>query len=227
MKLLTLGAVAALGGCSRTVYDLFPGGSGDPVGSGGGCALNDCGEGDTEPYGDGDGDSSVDPTGLPGGATGEGTDLCKPAILTGRTLQMLRFKQSGNCVRQGEPTLIGNDPAYLVVTGECNQEHEAAWVTLPDPYSALQFRNEASALNLDVRLAASASGTPLVLYQPHALYNQRFLPILKDNTGFLLSPRHAEQQCLTEVAGGVEIWPCNATLATQRLELIDCVDLTP
>lgn len=216
--------VALICGCSHTVYDLFPGSS-DPVGTGGGCEVGDCGSGDTDPYnyGDGDGDS----TGLPGGASGEDHNKCEPTLLTGQPLYAVRFAQSGKCILQGEPTLIGTDPANLIVTGECSQAREALWVVLADNYNALQFRNEASNLNLDVRYAAPTSGTPLVLFEPHALYNQRFLRTQESDTRFKLSPRHAEQQCLTEVQGGVEIWPCNPTATTQQLELLDCAALNP
>jgi hypothetical protein len=82
-------------------------------------------------------------------------------------------------------------------------------------------------MNLDVRYAAPTAGTPLVLYAPHPAYNQRFGQTLTTEGDFLLAPLHASTMCLTEIDGGVEIWPCNPTVPAQHLELVECADIAP
>jgi len=100
-------------------------------------------------------------------------------------------------------------------------------VVIDQGNGGLSYRNESVGMNLDVRYAAPTAGTPLVLYAPHPVYNQRFGQTLTTEGDFLLYALHASTMCLTEVSGVVEIWPCNPAAAAQHLELVDCADIAP
>jgi len=112
-------------GCSRTMYELFPVEDIVGPGSGGTCSVDDCGQGDGDEYYPPT-TTTTDPTttattdiDTAGGDPGMPEDPCISTQIAGQPLQMLRFVESGRCVRQGDPTTINGEPAYLVVTGPC------------------------------------------------------------------------------------------------------------
>jgi len=145
----------------------------------------------------------------------------------GEALYMLRFTESGNCLGRGAFTALGTDPGYFIETHVCTQRPRDAWVAIDQGGGAFSYRNESVGMNLDVRYAAPTAGTPLVLYAPHPVYNQRFGQTITTEGGLLLSPLHAATMCLTEVGTGVEIWPCNPAVPAQHLEVVDCADIAP
>lgn len=228
--------------CSETIYDFFPP-EGSSDGTGGDCTSDSCGSASGGATG---GDSGTDSSTTEGGSTSETSattaettgyagdpntdeplDSCTSVTIEGEPLQMLRFTQSGNCIGRGVATILGGQAGYLVTTQPCTQRPRDAWVVLDEPGGVMTFRNESVGMNLDVRFAAPTGGTPLVLFLPHPAYNQRFGKVIENETDFQLAPQHAVTMCLTEVGGGVEIWPCNAAALAQHIELVACEDIEP
>ena len=218
--------------CSNTVYDFFPEEEGPETGSGGMCGQGDCTTGTTDSGGSGGtgGTGGVTETGS-GGLMGEGGDLgsgggdpCQSRLFPETPLQLLRFVESGNCILRGEETVFIYDPGFTVVTGPCSMDPGALWSVRPYA-SAQAYRNEDTNLNLDVRFSGYTEGTPLVLFSPHGSFNQRFQNVFPDDSGVLLAAKNTSGMCLMEVNAGVEIWPCDATLAAQRIETVSCEDM--
>ncbi len=218
--------------CSNTVYDFFPEGANPSTGTGGGCAVAGCttgfgatatsdsGSETTNGGPSGSGGHSID-TGSAGAPPNEDTDACMSKVFPDAPMLLIRFTQSGNCIRKGDPIPLGEDTGFAIETGACTQAPEGMWTANPYPY-ALSFRNEAVNLNLDVQFSSPAGGTPLVLYDPHPGYNQRFGKLGETASSFLLSPRFTQDMCLTEINGRVEIWPCNSAVGGQLIEFVDC-----
>jgi hypothetical protein len=89
------------------------------------------------------------------------------------------------------------------------------WQLIASELGSFQFRNVATAFNLDIQFSSSDSGTLAVLFSPHELYNQRFVLRERIGSAFEVSPLHARLQCLTLRDSLVAIWPCNIDDAGQ------------
>jgi len=200
--------------CTETPYQFFP--QSGPGPSSGGA------------QGSGTGGLTGGSGGVPagaGGALGMGGDLaasdCQSVLEPTRTAYQLQTS-SGRCVSLGEYAPLLGEVAFAVVIDECTGALGQRWTMEAMEYGAIVFSSEGVVLNLDVRFAASDDGTPVVLYTPHRLYNQRFVQITAEDGTFTLSPLHAQTKCLSERGNGLELWPCDAAATDQTFELIAC-----
>ncbi|HYJ08384.1 MAG TPA: RICIN domain-containing protein [Polyangiaceae bacterium] len=122
-----------------------------------------------------------------------------------------RFILSGEtgCLRRGEATTVFGNPAFTTeLSADCSTAR-AQWDLTPALAGSFTLRNVDTQLSLDVRTAADAPGTPIVLYEPTTFDNQRFWLRERTSNRFELAPLHAPSLCAEARSGAVEIWPCD------------------
>ena len=152
-------------------------------------------------------------------------------------LERLQLAVSGLCVEVGDwaPLLLDDDtwaPSYRTALTTCRESLRQSWAIQllsgdDGQGEGYEFRNESTNLNLDVRFASPNEGTPIVLYQPHRLYNQRFTLKAGQNGTFKLSPLHAPEMCLAEVEASLELAPCTVGFNEQSFRRVGCRDAPP
>lgn len=128
------------------------------------------------------------------------------------------------CLRGGEATTVFGDPAFATeLSADCSSAR-AQWDLTPALAGSFTLRNVDTQLSLDVRTAADDPGTPIILYEPNTLDNQRFWLRERDSETFEMAPRHAPLLCAEARATGVEIWSCDATESRQnfRFKRVSC-----
>jgi hypothetical protein len=122
-----------------------------------------------------------------------------------------RFSLSAEsgCLRRGGPTSVFGNPAVdIELSADCTSP-AAQWDLTPAVAGTFTLRNVENQLSLDVRAAADVPGTPIILYDPNTLDNQRFWFRPRGET-YELAPRHAPTLCAkARASGAVEIWPCD------------------
>lgn len=235
------GWLLAASGCGKTGYDLF-----SSLEAGDGNPPLASGDGDPGPAGDGDGDRGMggEPSRCPGlgcggaftfvtdepddffdfgwgGSPTGSADPCRSQHLPGVFLVKLRFLESGMCLTPGPDIEIGDATGRRVELEPCQQDEAQYWIIVTDAFGAWEIRNEMTQMNLDIEFAATDDGTPLVLFEPHSLFNQRFAP-LGDGMSMRLQPRSTYYSCLTQVERAVSIWPCDFQAADQEVEIVAC-----
>jgi hypothetical protein len=151
-------------------------------------------------------DAVVEDRLVPSGSAGSGSiatvacdePLAGRFMLTGET----------GCLRRGDPTTVFGDPAYATeLSADCTSAL-AQWDLTPALAGTFTLRNVETQLSLDVRTAADVPGTPIILYEPNTLDNQRFWLRERSSGAYELAPRHAPTLCAEARVTGVEIWPC-------------------
>ena len=124
-----------------------------------------------------------------------------------------RFSLSAEsgCLRRGEPTSVFGNPAVEIeLSADCTTP-AAQWDLTPAVAGTFTLRNVENQLSLDVRAAADVPGTPIILYDPNTLDNQRFWFRPRGGGTYELAPRHAPTLCAkARATGAIEIWPCDA-----------------
>jgi hypothetical protein len=136
----------------------------------------------------------------------------------------LRAVQTSLCLSMGAPTLVFGDPAFMTEMLKDCASLLAQWDLTPSFGDTYTLRNVESQLSLDVRTGADTPGTPLILFAPNTLDNQRFELRPRAKNDYELSPRNAPTLCAQPAAGGVQIWPCQASNLGQsfQLDLLSC-----
>ena len=128
------------------------------------------------------------------------------------------------CLRRGAATSVfGNAAFFTELSADCTSDR-AQWDLTPAVAGTFTLRNVEDQLSLDVRAASDVPGTPIIVYDPNTLDNQRFWFRPRKDTRFELAPRHAPGLCAEARASGVEIWPCQADDAAQafRFARVSC-----
>jgi hypothetical protein len=116
----------------------------------------------------------------------------------------------GACLRRGEPTSVYGNAAFLTeVSADCSTAR-AQWDLTPAVAGTFTVRNVEDQLSLDVRAASDLPGTPIIVYDPNTLDNQRFWFRPRSAATYELAPRHAPTLCAKARNNAVEIWPCDA-----------------
>jgi hypothetical protein len=138
-----------------------------------------------------------------------------------------RFTLSlGNaCLRRGEATKVFGAPAFLVeLSADCTTAR-AQWDLTPALGGSFTLRNVEGQLSLDVRAAADLPGTPIIVFDPNTLDNQRFWFRPRTSDTYELAPRHASTLCAEMRGSGVEIWPCDTNNPAQafRFARVSCL----
>lgn len=119
------------------------------------------------------------------------------------------------CLRRGEPTSVYGNAAFLTeLSADCSTAR-AQWDLTPAVAGTFTVRNVEDQLSLDVRAASDLPGTPVIVYDPNTLDNQRFWFRPRSGETYELAPRHAPTLCARARNTGVEIWPCDTNDAGQ------------
>jgi hypothetical protein len=137
-----------------------------------------------------------------------------------------RFVLTGEtgCLRRGEATSVFGNPAFTTELSVDCTSARAQWDLTPARSGSFTLRNVDTELSLDVRTAADAPGTPVILYGPTTFDNQRFWLRERTNKTFELSPRHAPSLCAEARGAAVEVWPCDPAVLGQsfRFARLSC-----
>jgi hypothetical protein len=130
---------------------------------------------------------------------------------------LLISRVTGTCLSQGAPTTVFGMPAFETAFSSDCTIPEVEWqlvaTTTPNVFSVLHV---ATGDVLDVRLAQTTAGTPLILYPPTQLSNQRFLRRLRGAPYYDFEPQNAPMSCVQEIAGTCQIWPCGPAVTPQE-----------
>lgn len=132
--------------------------------------------------------------------------------------------QSG-CLRRGDLTSVFGNAAFLTeLSADCTTPR-AQWDLTPAVAGTFTLRNVEDQLSLDVRAASDVPGTPIIVYDPNTLDNQRFWFRPRSRDSYELAPRHAPTLCAEARGSGVEIWPCdtNNTAQAFRFARVSCM----
>lgn len=148
------------------------------------------------------------------GASNAGGEACDEPLAGRFTLSA-----EAGCLRRGAATTVFGNPAFLTELSADCESALAQWDLTPAVAGTFTLRNVETQLSLDVRAAAEIPGTPIIVYDPNTLDNQRFWFRARSAGGYELSPRHAPLLCAEGRAGGVEARPCRASVPAQTFHL--------
>jgi Ricin-type beta-trefoil lectin domain-like len=129
------------------------------------------------------------------------------------------------CLRRGEPTTVYGNPGFMTeLSADCSTPR-AQWDLTPAVAGTFTVRNVEDQLSLDVRAASDLPGTPIIVYDPNTLDNQRFWFRPRSGETYELAPRHAPTLCAKAFGTEVEIWPCDTNDAGQafRFAGVSCL----
>lgn len=129
------------------------------------------------------------------------------------------------CLRRGDATTVYGNAAFLTeLSADCNTPR-AQWDLTPAVAGTFTVRNVEDQLSLDVRAASDLPGTPIIVYDPNTLDNQRFWFRARSSETYELAPRHAPTLCAKARGDGVEIWPCDTNDVSQtfRFAGVSCL----
>jgi hypothetical protein len=128
------------------------------------------------------------------------------------------------CWRRGEPTTVFGAAAFSTeLTADCTSAR-AQWDLTPALEGTFTLRNVDDQLSLDVRAASDLPGTPIIVFDPNTLDNQRFWFRPRASRMYELAPRHAPTLCAEGRGSEVEIWPCDTNNPAQafRFARVSC-----
>jgi len=135
------------------------------------------------------------------------------------------FSLQNACLRRGELTSVFGNPAFLTeLSADCTTAR-AQWDLTPALEGTFTLRNVEDQLSLDVRAFSDVPGTPIIVYDPNTLDNQRFWFRPRARGAYELAPRHAPTLCAEAQGSTVEIWPCdtNNTAQAFRFARVSCL----
>jgi hypothetical protein len=133
-------------------------------------------------------------------------------------LNRYRFRSlaDSRCLSAGAATTVGGLAAYEVTTESDCMAAAATWQVLESTSGSFELRNVLVDFNLDVEYAEIEVGTPMVLFSPHGLENQKFrLTPVSDGT-MTIAPRVAFDLCVQGDESGVFLNSCVPGGATQK-----------
>lgn len=125
------------------------------------------------------------------------------------------LRAATGCLTLGAPTMVFTEPAFSTELSTDCDTSRAQWDLTPSVAGSFTLRNVESELSLDVRAFSDLPGTPVILFGPNTLDNQRFFVRPRAAGAYELAPRHAPGLCAEARGGAVEIWPCDSSLDDQ------------
>jgi hypothetical protein len=114
------------------------------------------------------------------------------------------------CLRRGEATTVYGEPGFLTELSADCVSVRAQWDVTPALAGTFTVRNVDNQLSLDVRAASDLPGTPVIVFAPNTLDNQRFWFRPRADATLELAPRHAPTLCVSARAGSVSMQTCEA-----------------
>ena len=210
-----LGALALLTACKTTPLDVV---YATDVG-----AVADAGagaEGGAAPGGGAGGGGGTASGGAPAGTGGN----CSTA---GAPSYWLRSRPSAQCLGQGAVTSVFGNPAYLLDFSTGCRGPEYAWALLPTVVpNVFSLQNLAApGFVMDVQMALTRDGTPVLTYEITGFDNQHFEVRARDTFASELRPQHHPQSCVSATAVSAQIETCDPTDSSQEwlLQRSDCL----
>jgi len=201
-----LGAFALLTACKTTPLDVVYATDVGAVGDGGASAEAGAAAGG----GAGNGGGGAASGGASAGAAGH-------CSTSGPASYVLRSRPSGTCLGQGAATSIFGNPAYTLDFSELCRGQERAWQLLPTAVpNVFSLQNmSAPGYVLDVQMALTRDGTPVLTYAVTGFDNQHFEVRPRDTFASELRPQHHPQSCLSATATSAQITTCDAADSSQ------------
>ncbi|HKO50467.1 MAG TPA: RICIN domain-containing protein [Polyangiaceae bacterium] len=184
------------------------------------------------------GDAASDAAATGGGAGTGGTGAggaaadAGPCSIVGAGQYVLRSRDSGRCLGQGMPTSVFGNPGFLLDFSLDCRRPERSWqlstTNTPNVYTIQNLSPPPPPLPgfvLDVQMAGTRDGTPVITYGQTGFDNQRFEVRARDTFGSELRPQHHPQSCVSATADSAQITGCDPTDSTQAwiLQLSDCM----
>jgi hypothetical protein len=154
-----------------------------------------------------------------------------PCSKVGPGSYVLRSQANGLCLGQGAPTTVFGNPGFLLnFSADCRRS-ERTWqlrsTPTPNVFSIQNLSSPVSvpAFVLDVQMAGTRDGTPVITYGDTGFDNQRFEVRARDAFTSELRPQHHPQSCVSAAAGSAEIAPCTEADSRQawQLQQSDCL----
>jgi hypothetical protein len=142
---------------------------------------------------------------------------------TGRFVLKSAF--NAECLGVGPATTVFGNPAFETAFGDCSEPTQAWDLSAQAGANVFSFKNVISEDSLDVRMAATQSGTPVILYAATGLANQQFAVHTRGASYVELRPQHASSSCVGVAGSSAQIAPCAPSDSTQtwQLERVDCL----
>lgn len=213
-----------MGGSGGTASGASSGGAGN---GGGGGGVSPAGASGAEASGgEADGGRASPSGGEAGSGDASGGEAGGGAMLPCDVPRAGRFTVlgEGGCVLRGDPITVFGSPAFSTeVSADCASTR-AEWDLIPSVAGTFVLRSVDASTSLDVRMGGDSPGTPIIVYEPNSLDNQRFWLRPRGSDAYELAPRHAPFFCAEVRDDHLEIWPCDPeeTAQTFRLALVNC-----
>lgn len=213
-----LGALALLTACRTTPLDV--------VYKVDGAAVADAGAGPADAGAAGNAGSGGAAAGGNAGAGGMAADA-GPCSMVGAGRYALRSQANGLCLGQGAPTTVLNTPGFLLNFDTDCRSLERTWQLLPTAVpNVFSLQNlSPPGFVLDVQMAQTRDGTPVITYGVTGNDNQHFEVRARDSFVSELRPQHHPQSCVSALAASAQILTCSPTDANQAwlLQRSDCL----
>jgi hypothetical protein len=140
----------------------------------------------------------------------------------------LRSVATKKCLAEGASTTVLGTPARLTALVDDCVKDGGVWrlSVTSTPGSRTYYDVEAPSGGdvLDVEMAVTADGTPVIIYRSLGGTNQLFEFRARDSRVFEISPDHARESCISSGTTSTAIWHCDATAIDQEWQLLpaDC-----
>ncbi|HEY0464104.1 MAG TPA: RICIN domain-containing protein [Polyangiaceae bacterium] len=216
---LRLGALALLTACNTTPLDVVYAVDSAAVADAGPDAANPP---DAAP------DAAAGGAGGAGGAGAGGAPAdAGPCSMAGPGRYVLRSRANGLCLGQGAPTSVFGNPGFLLdFAADCRLEARSWQLVATATPNVFTLQNQSPPrFVLDVQMAGTRDGTPVITYGVTGFDNQRFKVRARDTFASELRPQHRPQSCVSASANSAEIAACDPTDSTQAwlLQRSDCL----
>jgi hypothetical protein len=149
-----------------------------------------------------------------------------PCSRVGAGRYVLRSQANGLCLGQGAPTMVFGNPGFLLDFAPDCREPARTWLlvatAVPNVFS---LQNPVSGYVLDVQMAATRDGTPVITYGENNFDNQRFEVRARNAFASELRPQHHPQSCVSATASSAQIATCAPTDPSQAwlLQQSECL----
>jgi hypothetical protein len=158
-------------------------------------------------------------------------DICVDGAASAMAGQFrLRAAATGQCLAVGSTTTVGGNPAWATAMADDCAIAGEIWDLIADgtgiTAGSYEVKSSTTDYALDIRMAATADGTPAILYTSTTNANQRFFFRKRRAGVFELAPGHvsAWASCLSSAPPVPAIARCSSSATDQEWQLVptDC-----
>jgi hypothetical protein len=161
-----------------------------------------------------------------GAAAGSGAVDAGPCSMVGAGRYALRSQANGLCLGQGAPTTVFGSPAFVLdFSADCREAARTWQLVATVVPNVFAFHNSLSGYVLDVQMAVTRDGTPVITFGETGFDNQHFEVRGRDAFASELRPQHHPQSCVGLSGSSAQISTCDPTDSTQAwlLQQSDCL----